>query len=231
MKGLIIVAALGLALAAATVSNLSCSVDNRSPAFACTKQLDCSAGRTCISNFCVLTGDPLDAPLGTGDGPIVVDARIDAPPPIDGGPACPPGCTTCDQGSHSCNITCDGANSCMTATCPQGWNCSIKCSGAMSCRVVDCQQGKSCDIACTGQGSCRNFTCGNGKCNVGCTGDFSCARNLDCQNSCQCDVACTGNQSCASGGQPQCPGPQACTIQTGNSGCTSAPPGCSTTCP
>lgn len=242
MKSLVVVAWLGLAALAVSASTLSCTTNNRSEGYACTQPSDCSAGRTCVDNFCVLTGAPLDGQAG-GDG-----GRLDAAPggdaARDAGPvadaarpdaaACPPGCTSCDPGSNTCDVVCSGQNSCMNERCPAGWNCNYTCTGQGSCRAIDCQAASSCTVQCVGDFSCRDVQGGNGSMTATCAGDGAC-RTLDCVDACKCDVSCSGQGSCQSNGMPTltCPTGGACSLGMlgGMRGCTSAPPGCATTCP
>jgi hypothetical protein len=168
----------------------SCSINHKSGDFECTKQSDCSGGRTCTGGYCVFPGGTVDAPKG--------DALLDAPK--DGNPdVCPNQCTSCDQGTHTCKIDC-AVTSCNGAVvCPVGWNCDVACSTANSCRGgVTCTGTGTCKIGCTGSNSCRDLQCGTGKCDINCAGSGSC-RGVTCNPSCGCDVKCApGVASCES---------------------------------
>lgn len=193
----------------AVVTAGSCSISHHSDDFACTKQAECAAGRTCTDGFCVT---PVDAAV-----------KIDAPQA-----ACPSQCTSCSNDTKTCKIDCalDNGGCTQHLTCPTGWNCTIACSTDNSCRNgIDCTAGKSCAITCSGAQSCRNLSCGAGRCSVGCTGDASC-RNVTCGLSCACDVTCNINSSCTilTCKSPDCVSPSAF------GGCTSLTTGCNT-CP
>lgn len=209
------------ALGLAFITSSSCSIDHRSGDYQCTAQADCSDGRECVGGYCIVPGGAIDAPRG--DGPHV-DARIDAPPPIDAS-ECPPQCTTCNPGSHECKIDCAQTN-CVNTTlvCPTGWNCDIDCSTPNSCRNgVNCTNAASCDITCSGQGACRQIVSGAGPLTMECTGQGSC-RGINCDASCACDVACTDAADCSI---LTCSSP-ICGVFGG--GCTSERTGCDS-CP
>lgn len=173
---------LGLAVLTTTSS---CSINHRSGDYACTKQSDCSGGRTCTGGFCVAPGGAVDAPVAS-DAP-----RVDAMMNV-----CPAQCTSCNFGSQTCTIDCAVNNCNGPLVCPTGWNCNIGCTTTNSCRGgIDCQNAASCSIACTGAGSCRNLDCGNNRCDVTCTGSASC-RAIDCSTSCGCDVKCNPGAAC-----------------------------------
>jgi hypothetical protein len=196
------------ALAALVLGATACQVNHRSGDFACTPQIACAAGRSCIDGFCVVP-------------------QLDAGLPIDGAPrpgadaaiACPSQCSSCDLDQHSCLIDCTAdPDTCRDQViCPPGWDCNVRCStanscqkgvscdgttactiacsGRQSCRDVACDGGKtSCDITCTGAGSCDGVRCGGGSCNVGCTTADSCA-SVTCGTG-ACTIGCLGNNSC-----------------------------------
>ena len=159
----------------------SCSINHKSGDFECTKQSDCSGGRTCTGGYCVFPGGTIDAPKG--------DALTDGPK--DGNnDACPTQCTSCVISTHTCKIDCAVTSCNGSIVCPVGWNCDVACSTSNSCRSgVTCTGPGSCNIACTGQNSCRDLQCGSGKCDVNCAGLGSC-RAVTCNPSCGCDVKC-----------------------------------------
>ena len=200
----------------------ACSITHRSGDYACTEQKDCETGRVCMQNFCVVSGAGIDAPTG-GSG------HVDAPPNPhpDAGNGCPPGCSTCNTGEHTCDIECGavGAANCNSPiTCPQGWTCNIDCKTNQACRAgITCTGSVACNITCSGAGACRDITCGGGPCDVQCTGSNSCTRNILCEDSCMCDVVCsgTGDQTCAQQPDGAC-GTFACN-DTVNGGCRSQP--------
>jgi hypothetical protein len=204
MKPALVGVLLGTSLAAALLAG-SCSVSHRSDEYACTKQSDCTGGRVCANNFCVVPGS-IDAP-----------ASIDA---FRGN--CPTPCTSCNLAAKTCTIDCTLTSACVSGavTCPSGYACDIRCKPDGSCRNgVNCQLATSCTIDCAGTNACRSVQCGAGPCDVQCTGASSC-RGVSCGASCACDVVCTGNQSCSDVIQ--------CT-STGcinGSGCTSVPAFC-----
>lgn len=177
-------------LVLASISAGSCSINHRSGEFECSKQSDCPDGRVCTGGYCVVPGGTVDAPKSDG-------------PAIDGTPGdgpmnnCPPQCTSCDQGSHTCKIDCAVTSCNSQVVCPTGWNCDVACTVSNSCRSgVKCPAGaNSCNITCSGTGSCRSLECGTGKCDVACTGSMSC-RGVDCGNSCGCDVKCGPGATC-----------------------------------
>ncbi|MBL0215175.1 MAG: hypothetical protein IPQ07_14965 [Myxococcales bacterium] len=175
-----------LGLTAITAS--SCSINHRTGEFECTKQADCSGGRTCTGGYCVLPGGTVDAPKG--DGP-TTDGQIDGNNNV-----CPQQCTTCDFGSHTCKIDCAVTSCNAQVVCPVGWNCDVACSVTNSCRNgVTCNGPNACTITCSGANSCRTLECGTGKCDVVCSGSMSC-RGVACGNSCGCDVKCGGTAAC-----------------------------------
>lgn len=180
-----------LCLAAITAG--SCSIDHKSGDYECTKQSDCSGGRTCTGGYCVLPGGTIDAPKPPTDGPVV---DIDAP--IDGSMnGCPAQCTTCNTGTHTCRIDCAVTSCNGQVVCPAGWNCDVACSTASTCRNgVVCPQTGACTITCSGQNACKDLECGNGRCNVTCSGQGSCRGDTNCNQSCGCDVACKTGSSC-----------------------------------
>jgi len=210
------------ALAVAVVMAGSCTINHKSNSFECTTQADCASDRTCIDGYCVQSGTPIDA--GRDTGPII-DAPGDSLP--DGGGMCPPGCTSCNQGTHTCNIDCALTGCTAEVKCPTGWACNIGCTTASSCRSgIDCTEATGCSITCSGAGSCRNLDCGEGQCKVACTGIGSC-RGMDCSDSCACDITCAGGQTGASCADNSCP----LGCSTGLGRCTStAIPGCNV-CP
>lgn len=212
-----------LGLACCTLA--ACSVSHRSQNYACTTQADCVQGRECLDGFCVVPGA---ADGGAFDAaPPGGDAK--QPPPDAPPPQCPPGCTSCDVGHHTCTIDCTQTSCGGNIVCPTGYACTIECNASGACRkTIDCQQGTSCDITCSTYGSCRDVQCGDGKCNVTCSGPNSC-NNVSCNNSCACDVTCNGPGSC---NQLQCTSdycrttfPQGCTsISDPAALCNSCPP-------
>jgi hypothetical protein len=158
----------------------SCSINHKSGDFECTKQSDCSGGRTCTGGYCVFPGGTIDAPRSDANGDAPADSN-----------ACPAQCT--------CKIDC-AVTSCNNAiVCPVGWNCDVACSTANSCRGgVTCTGPGTCKIGCTGANSCRDLQCGTGKCDVNCAGTGSC-RAVTCNPSCGCDVKCNpGVAACES---------------------------------
>jgi hypothetical protein len=188
-----------------------CSINHKSDAYACTKQSECSNGRTCSpEGFCVVSGSGIDAP------------RLDAPKG-DGGGNCPAGCTSCNVSQKTCTIDCSLTSCAAQINCPAGYHCDVQCKGDNTCRGgVSCVGALSCTVECTGQTSCRNVQCGNGPCDVMCSGQNSC-RDVFCNASCACDVTCTGQQACTAG-TLMCTS-TACR-QTIGLGCTSVPALC-----
>lgn len=152
-----------------------CTINHRSDELACTKQSDCTGGRVCMDNFCVMAGG--------------IDAS-----------GCPAPCTSCNVAQKQCTIDCN-ANNCKNAlVCPSGFDCSFLCDVESACsNGVDCTFGRSCAFACSGRSSCRGITCGPGKCTVNCTGEQAC-RDITCGPSCACDVTCSGTTTCTQGG-------------------------------
>jgi hypothetical protein len=174
--------AIGLAVASLVVTTGSCSINHRSQDYACTKQSDCSTGRSCMDGFCVTQVLPPDG------------SQKDAP-----NNTCPPGCTTCNVAMKTCDINCQTSDCNGQVACPMGYHCTIECDTHNACDSgVNCRNAASCTIACSGQSSCRGIECGSGPCDVVCTGADSC-QNITCGNSCACDVVCTDMTSCASG--------------------------------
>lgn len=185
-------------LAAITLAAVAggCSVNHRSGDYACTTQSDCSDGRVCNDNFCVVPGNQ------------PIDARVDAPKPPPGPDAavCPSQCSSCDMGAKECIIDCQVENCVGTqVACPAGWNCNVLCSTPNSCKSpngggspgVTCAGTLSCNIECTGDGSCRGVSCGSGPCNVDCAGSNSCV-GVRCNQACSCDVTCHDPAACTS---------------------------------
>ena len=164
----------GLASLTVAAAAASCSINHRSTQFECDVQQDCDPGRTCSDGLCVTPG---------GDGGLKDGA-------IDGGPACPPQCTSCGP-NKLCIIDCAaGANCGSQVTCPTGFNCDIRCTGDNNCsNGINCTTAASCTLQCTGRGSCRTISCGAGACNVNCAGQNSCG-TVTCGLSCACDVKC-----------------------------------------
>lgn len=208
-----------VAVAIALAMAGSCTINHKSDAYACTSQADCEADRACVTGYCVLDSTPIDA--GRDTGPI--DAPHDGRP-SDGGGLCPAGCTSCDQGTHTCNIDCALTSCSAEIKCPTGWACNIGCTTPYSCRSgIDCTDATSCTINCSGPNTCRGLDCGSGACKVTCTGSASC-RNTDCGDSCACDITCATGSYCA---ETTCP----LGCSTGFGRCTStAIPNCNT-CP
>jgi hypothetical protein len=162
-NGMLLVALLML------VGLTGCSIDRRSGAFACESTRDCSGGRVCIDQLCVLPGS------GSGDA----------------GSDCPTDCTRCEGGTCYLDCTekdCDGFD------CPAGWKCNITCAQGR-CSNIDCG-ASDCDLMCTGTNACDDVTCGPGRCNVLCTSGKSCLA-IDCEDACSCQVTCDGLISCA----------------------------------
>jgi hypothetical protein len=194
-----------LALWLATAIALAgCSVSHRSGDFACDKQSDCAAGRSCIEGFCVLPADS-----GVPDTPHS-DAAV-----------CPSVCTSCNLDQRSCTIDCALNGGCkQQVNCPLGFSCDVQCSRDSACsNGVSCAGSTSCKVTCSGTQSCRNVSCGLGACAISCTGSASCD-GLTCGSSCACDVTCNGialcrNLSCKPG----------CAV---GGRCTSLPLGCNT---
>jgi hypothetical protein len=210
-----------LVLLACCALALSCSIDKRSDAFACTTTSECDSGRQCVDGFCVVTGGsnaPIDAPKG--GNPDAPGKPLDAP-----GDTCPAQCTTCSVDQKTCNIDCTTTD-CNNGTvmCPPGYACTIACGAQNACQKgIDCQQAKSCDIACSGRDSCQTIECGSGACDVMCSGPRSCSQTVDCGNSCACDVTCTGgtvNSMACQGADITC---------GQNDTCVGEPNGCSST--
>jgi hypothetical protein len=194
----------------AIITASSCSISHRSDDFACTKQSDCSTGRTCTDGYCV--APQLDSGVNT-DGPT----------------NCPAQCTSCNTNAKTCTIDCalNGTACNQQVTCPVGWSCNIDCSTPNSCRNgVTCANSQACTITCSGAQSCRTLTCGAGRCNVDCIGNGSC-RNVTCGQACACDITCQANSLCAN---LTCKAPPNCTAQVPLLGCTSLTIGCNT-CP
>lgn len=224
---------------AATGLLFACSITHRSGDYACTTNADCESGRVCSMSFCVVTGSgTIDAPGGSGSGH--ADAPVNPHPDAPDNNGCPPGCSSCDQGSHTCNIECGavGAASCsQPIACPPDWTCNIDCRTNQACRAgISCTNAAACNIVCGGSGSCKNIACGDGPCNVMCIGSNSCSDNIACGNSCRCDITCTGtgDQTCQQGAidcqEPGFSGPT-CADQI-NGGCRSQPAQfCQSTCP
>jgi len=190
---------------AAGIALAGCSVNHRSGDFACDKQSDCSAGRSCIEGFCVFPDDS-----GIPDGPHA-DAAV-----------CPSVCTSCNLDQKSCTIDCALNGGCKTQViCPLGFSCDVRCSGDGACASgVSCTGSTSCKITCSGTQSCRNLSCGLGPCNVACTGNASCDQ-VNCGLACACDVSCSATSLCRTlTCKPNC-------LAAGR-GCTSLTVGCNT---
>jgi hypothetical protein len=119
-----------------TIALAGCSVDRRSSAFACEGTPDCSGGRVCVDQFCVVPGS------GSGS---------------DG--ACPKDCTRCEGGT--CYLDCTEED-CINFDCPSGWKCNITC-GQDRCVNVDCGTS-DCDVQCDGNDACTDVDCGTGRC-------------------------------------------------------------------
>lgn len=184
--GKIVVAWMGSFVLALVVAT-SCSIEHRSEGLACTRQEDCTGGRTCIDGVCVLLDGMPDA-----NNPPGKDASVDAPPTGD----CPPECTSCDKQAQQCKIDCQVADCSSQVACPAGWHCDIACNRTNSCRNgINCLSAASCTIECSGDSACRNVACGTGRCNIQCSGMNSC-RSISCGQSCACDIQCDNAASC-----------------------------------
>lgn len=179
------------------VITASCLVDRKTGDYACARDEDC-AGFTDPERIC--------------DTSIGYCVPQECPSACNGG---------CDLRAKTCAISCGGANSCSSVSCPSGYACTLNCGGNNSCDNVDCSDAASCTINCASQNSCANVRCGDGPCRVMCVGSNACD-NVDCNNSCACDVTCSGT-NCAT---TTC---SALTCETAL-GCSSALPGCNT-CP
>ena len=197
----------------AVITAGSCSISHRSDDFACTKQSDCSSGRTCTDGFCVAS--QIDSGV-----------KVDAQPTGDAA-SCPAQCTSCNSTTKTCTIDCALNGGCnQQVTCPAGWNCNVLCSPGNSCRNgVNCANSQSCTITCSGTQSCRNLTCGAGPCKIDCSGTLSC-RTVNCGPSCACDVACRTSPCTGF----TCKLTSALCTLPASSGCTSLAAGCNT-CP
>jgi len=207
----------------------ACSITHKSGDYACTQQSDCSGGRVCSQNFCVVPNGGIDAPGTHADAP---GTHADAPGTHADAATCPPGCSSCNTGTMTCNIECGaaGAANCFQPiTCPTNWNCNITCGTSGSCRQgVVCTNSNACNVTCSGATSCRGVKCGDGPCTVTCSGVGSCNRDVECGNSCQCNVNCTNlDLNTCPQGQIFCG--NACDGLNG--GCTATPANaCSNTC-
>lgn len=160
------------------LAGAGCTIERRSDAYVCRETPDCSDGRICVNQLCVL-------------GP---DAG-----PIDGAPAtCPASCTRCENGT--CVLDCS-TKDCENFTCPTGWKCRISC-GARRCQDIDCGSSE-CDITCTGANACEDVRCGPKRCNISCVDRNSCEM-VDCASSCSCTLTCSAAFGCL-GADLSCP--------------------------
>jgi hypothetical protein len=107
---------------AAVLAAMSCLVDRKSDALACSTSADCSTDRTCEAGYCVKQSSS----------------------------GCPAHCATCDTTStpHVCLVTnTDGDD----FTCPDGFHCLITC-GAGACGDITCTNACACDVTCNAGG-------------------------------------------------------------------------------
>lgn len=163
-----------------------CSFDNRSNAFACETQSECTDGRVCEMGWCVVPGAGLhDANLALPDANLALpDATPDAMPPD----ATPPECLACTGGtctedcaivgdcSYDCAVdSCDCSFSCTAdatkcnGECKANTTCSVDCGGAKQCHPK-CKSGAICDFDCTGVSDCKRAKCeGTAECLLNCT--------------------------------------------------------------
>ena len=219
-----LVIALGIQLTVVFALAASCSLTHRSGDFACTSSTDCNSGRECVNNVCVVSGTAIDAPMTSGDAPHG-----------DAATACPAQCSSCNTETHTCIIDCSITNSCANpVACPQmgNWSCDVKCNVEGVCRNgVTCGTGTNagaCKVECTSRNTCQEVTCGTPRCDIACSGQASCTKQVSCGSSCGCDVHCTGNQSCGAGATTCTPGCGVNSLPFGS--CSSASSTCHT-CP
>jgi len=209
----------------------SCGFTSRSDEFKCQTTDECSDGRVCHDNWCVVPDSIGDANVSGPDAAMNVDAPVgsaDAMMSIDATP-CPAECTSCS--GDLCTIDCNADDSCAGGvTCPVGLRCEVICSGDSACAGnVDCEDATECSITCSSNQSCQGrIDCGDGPCTVVCSGTNSCADRVDCNTSCACTTDCGGTNACADG-NPNCPGPGGTCRTAGN--CVLDPAVDCNTCP
>ncbi len=197
-------------MAAITIALASCGFTSRSDEFKCETTSECTGGRVCQDNWCVLPETIGDANVSVPDADLVNDASMTNADAMVSGPdamPCPAECTSCS--GDLCIIECNDTNECFAGvTCPAGMRCEVTCSGASSCNGdVDCTQATSCDITCSSSQTCQNAVrCGDGPCTIVCSGEDSCAGAVNCDNACSCTTDCGGTNACGNG-NPNCPGP------------------------
>lgn len=191
--GLVWLIALIALIAAAALA--ACTIDRRSDAYVCNTTPDCSGGRICVDQLCVVPPDG-----GPGG-----DSGLPA--------TCPAACTRCDQGT--CFVDCV-TKDCDNFTCPAGWKCNIAC-GQRRCNDLDCGNSE-CDITCIGSNACEDVRCGPKRCNIVCDDRNSC-ENVDCSTSCACQLTCNSVFGCL-GSDLSCPAGCAVGTEAGCDGTT-----------
>lgn len=133
--------------AGAVLMAMSCLVDRKSDALACSTSADCSTNRTCENGYCVAQSQCPDhcVSCDTTSTPhvcVVADTGGDD--------------FTC-PGGYRCLVTC-GAGGCGAITCANDAQCVISCNGADACGEVTCSNACACDVTCT-NGGCQTIHC------------------------------------------------------------------------